>query len=96
MWSPVQALRGQRVAAVAGREIARHAANRRQADGCLAMDLPVGHAAAQAFHYRPAVRHGLQLRRRAQVAQKGAAFLDAAQRGDGGEQVALRERFLPR
>ena len=85
---------GERVAAVAVGQKARHAADGRDAHAGEAVDLPVGQARLQPLHHGPAIGHRLQLGRRAQIAKEGAAFLQRLQRGDGGEQVALGERLL--
>ena len=82
------------VAAVARGQVARDAADGGDADAGLPVDLAVGQAALQQFDHRPAVGHGLQFGRRAQVAEEAAAFLDAAQRQDRGAQRALVLLFL--
>src|SRR6516164_3661548 len=53
------------IAAVAGSEIARHAADGGHADARLLVDLTVGQSAFEQLHHSPAVRHRLQLGRRA-------------------------------
>jgi len=58
------------------------------------MNLAIRQSAPQTLDHRPAVGHRLQFSRGAQVAQEGAAFLDAAQRDDGRDQVALGQGFL--
>ena len=50
---------------------------------------------SQKLHDSPTIGHRLQLSRRAKVAEKAAAFLDRAQREDGGTQGALMLLFLP-
>jgi hypothetical protein len=96
MLRAIDALRRQGIATIALGQVARHAADGGDADAGLAMNLAIGQAAPQALDHGPAVGHRLQFRRRAQVAQEGAAFLDAAQRDDGGDQVALGQGFLAR
>jgi hypothetical protein len=59
------------------------------------VDVAIGQAALEELDYGPAIRHGLQLGGRAKVAKKAAAFLDAAQRENRGEQRALVLLFLP-
>jgi hypothetical protein len=60
----------------------------------LAVNFPVRQAALEQFHDRPTIRHGLQLSRRAKVAEEAAAFLDAAQREDRGAKSTLVLLFL--
>src|SRR5690242_14223157 len=85
---------GEGVAAVAVGQVAGDPADSRDADAGLLVDLAVGHALLEQGDDGPAVREGLQLRRRAQVAKERPAFLDAAQGQDGAEQRTLREDFL--
>src|SRR5258708_37984654 len=66
------------VAAVAGGEIAGDAADGGDADPGLPVDFAVGQAALQEFDHCPSIRHGLQFRLRAQIAEKDPALLDAA------------------
>src|ERR1700730_17651831 len=55
----------------------------------------IGQAALQLFVDGPAIRHRLQFRRRAQIAEKTPAFLDAAQRQYRRAQRAFVLLFLP-
>jgi len=59
------------------------------------MDVAIRQPALEELHDGPAIRHRLQLVRRAQVAEEAAAFLDAAQRKDRREQRALVLLLLP-
>ena len=78
----VKALGGQCVAAVAGDDESRHAADGREADAGEPVDLPVGQSAAQQFDDGPAVGQRLQFRGRAQIAEERAAFVGCVQRED--------------
>src|SRR5258708_3329732 len=82
------------VAAIARRQIAGDAADGGDADPRLSVDLAIGQAALQEFDHRPTIRHRLQFRRRAQVAEKTPAFLDAAQRQYGATQGTFVLLFL--
>ena len=77
------------VAAVARREITRNPADRGHADAGLLVDLAVRKSALQKLDHGPAIRHRLQFRRRAQVAEETAAFLERAQGQYGGAQGSL-------
>ena len=68
------------IAAVARGEVARDAADGRDAHAGLSVNFAVGQPALEKLDHRPAVGHGLKLGRRAQIAEETAAFLDAAQR----------------
>jgi hypothetical protein len=59
------------------------------------VDLAIGQAALQEFYHGPTIRHRLQFRRRAQIAEKAPAFLDAAQRQYRRTQRAFVLLFLP-
>src|SRR3954451_23627693 len=82
------------VAAVATLKESRHAADRRHTDTGQPMNFPVRKLALQVFDHAPAVRHGLDLRWRTQVAQERAAFLGRVQRSQRCVQIALGERLL--
>lgn len=58
------------------------------------MNLPVGQAVLQAIDHRPSIRHCLDLRRGAQVAQEGTDLFRALQGSERGAQIALRQGFL--
>ena len=86
--------RGQGITTIAIGEATRHAADGGDADAGDAMYLAVGQAFLQPVDHGPAIGHGLQFGRGAQVAKEGAAFVHRFQRQHGGEQVALGERLL--
>ena len=88
------AIGGECVTAIAVGEIARHAADGGDADPGKPVNLAVGQALLQPFDYRPAVGDGLQLCRRAQIAEERASFVDVLEGQHGGEQAALGERLL--
>src|SRR6185312_11668778 len=69
------------VAAVAIAEEPGHAADSGDAHTGEPMNLPVGQATTQPLHDGPSVRHCLQLRRCAQIAKEGTAFLRGLQCG---------------
>src|SRR5882672_2573235 len=94
MSAALQARHRGGVATVAGVEISRHTPEGGDAHAGEAMDFTIGRVALQILDHRPAIGHGLQLRRRAQVAEELAAFLHRAQRQDCGIQGALGELFL--
>src|ERR1700733_55039 len=83
------------IAAVARQQVARHAADGGHTHAGLLVDIAIGQAALEELDHGPAIRHGLQLGGRAQVAKKAAAFLDAAQRENRREKRALVLLFLP-
>jgi hypothetical protein len=58
------------------------------------VDLAVGQAALEQLDHGPAIRHRLQFRRRAQIAEKAPAFLHAVKREYGGAQCAFVLLFL--
>ena len=87
---------GRGVAAVAAGEKARHPADGRDAHPGEAVDLPVRHGALQGVYHRPAVRHGLNLGRGAQVSQERPYLLRSLERGERDAQVALGEHLLAR
>jgi hypothetical protein len=72
----------------------RDASNRRDADASQPMDLTVGKAALQAIDRRPAIRHGLNLSRRAQVAKECPTLIRGLQCRDGGKKGTLSKCFL--
>src|ERR1700761_9400879 len=72
------------VATVSRYQVARHAADGRDADAGLPMNFAVGKTALEKFYDSPPIRHRLQLSRRTKVAEKTAALLNGAQREDGG------------
>ena len=75
-------------------EVTRNPADGGHADAREPVDLAVGKALLQPLDHGPAIGDGLQLGRRAQVAEEGTAFVDRLEGQHGGKQAALRERFL--
>ena len=83
------------IAAVARLQVARDAADGGHTHAGLPVDFAIGQAALEELDHGPAIGHGLQLGRRAKVAKKTAAFLDAAQRQNRRAKGALVLLFLP-
>jgi hypothetical protein len=83
------------VAAVSGSEVTGDPADGGDAHARLPVDFPIGQAAFQQFDYGPTVSHGLQFCRRAQIAEKTSAFLDASQRENRAAQGAFVLLLLP-
>src|SRR6185295_811671 len=89
-------IRDERVAAIARGNEARDPAYGGDAHAGELVNLAIGHSASHVLDDGPAIGHGLQLGRRAEVAEERAAFLRRAQRRHGGEQAALGLNFLAR
>src|SRR5580692_4543561 len=70
-----QPLGDRPVAAVARHKKARDAADGGDADAGLTMNLAIRQAALQQFDHGPTIRHRLQFRGRAQIAEEAAALI---------------------
>jgi len=79
---PLQPLGDRAISAVTGAEVAGDAPDGGHADSRLSVDFAVGQRALQQLDHRPAIRHGLQFGRGAQIAEEAAAFIDAGQAQD--------------
>src|SRR6185295_3959586 len=94
MGTALEATHGGRIAAVSRVDVSGDAPDGRDTYSGEAMNLAIGHVTLQVLHHCPAIRHGLQLRGRAQVAKEFAAFLHRTQRQDRPIQGALGQLLL--
>src|SRR3974390_2013488 len=75
----LQPLGHDSIAAAARHQVARDAPDGGDAHAGLPVDLPIRQSPLQQLDHGPAIRHRLQLRGRAQVAEEAAALVDGAQ-----------------